>query len=74
MDARERARRAVSSFGLGAVIIPVELSALEDLVAKAIREALDEVDTLATLKIRQGQNDLLSQEEISSIVLSVKGT
>lgn len=73
MNARERARRAVAHLEDhdGAIVAPK--SYVEDVVSKAIREALDEVDMGVSLKVRQSGGRLLL-EDVLDVILSVKGT
>lgn len=77
MNARERARRAVSEISDGRATVTIKPSRLEDLVAREIRNALDEVETEILLKGRQaGTSNQLEflRRHVLPAILDVKGT
>lgn len=74
MDARERARRAVSNIADGRMTVTIKPSRLEDLIAREIRCALDEAEMELVLRFRQSPKDVLTWAEVQSVLQAVKGT
>jgi hypothetical protein len=72
MSVRERARRAVRNHADGQRFVRIEVSKLEDLIAREMRSILDRAETALILKAQT--TPALSTFDITAVMTDIKGT